>query len=136
MIEKTDHIEEWLAKIPSLEVALQQVLAAQLMAEIQAAWSSESPSAAGSPPAIDTGALAASLQQNDDRVGSPLGYAAQLEYGTSRMAARPWLRPAVERVRPRLAELIAQVIQQGGSNGTDQGGVGQSLDRANFNAQL
>mgnify|MGYP002281215639 FL=1 len=43
-------------------------------------------------------------------VGSALAYALYLEYGTSRMAARPFFRPAVERMRPKFqADLEAAI---------------------------
>jgi len=42
------------------------------------------------------------------RVGSPLEYAAHLEYGTRRMAPRPHLRTAYERARPRIEEIFRE----------------------------
>jgi len=56
-----------------------------------------SPSKAGNPPAVDTGNLRRSIQINQDtasgdvEVGTNVEYARYLEYGTSKMAARPWL---------------------------------------------
>lgn len=56
-----------------------------------------SPSSAGNPPAVDTGTLRRSIQINQDtasgdvEVGTNLEYGRYLEYGTSKMAARPWL---------------------------------------------
>jgi HK97 gp10 family phage protein len=48
-------------------------------------------------------------------VGSELNYAPWLEYGTSRMAARPFFRPAVERMRPKyigkLEDLIGRAMK-------------------------
>ena len=77
-------------------------------------------SAPGQPPMSDTGRLANSI--TFDRlgdltasVGSALNYAPWLEYGTSRMAARPFFRPAVERMRPKyigkLEELIGRAMK-------------------------
>lgn len=77
-------------------------------------------SAPGQPPMSDTGRLANSI--TFDRlgdltaiVGSELNYAPWLEYGTSRMAARPFFRPAVERMRPKyigkLEELIGRAMK-------------------------
>jgi len=65
------------------------------------------PSAPGSPPAVDTGRLRASIthELGDDsgdlvgRVGTNVTYAKHLELGTSEMAARPFLRPALDAVR-------------------------------------
>ncbi len=77
-------------------------------------------SAPGQPPMSDIGRLANSI--TFDRlgdltatVGSALNYAPWLEYGTSRMAARPFFRPAVERMRPKyigkLEELIGRALK-------------------------
>ena len=77
-------------------------------------------SAPGQPPMSDTGRLANSI--TFDRVGdltatvgSNLNYAPWLEYGTSRMAARPFFRPAVERMRPiyigKLEDIIRRATQ-------------------------
>ena len=62
-------------------------------------------SAPGQPPAPDTGRLRASYSASVDRtkggaeltVGSGVEYAAYLEFGTTKMAARPHLRPAMTR---------------------------------------
>jgi HK97 gp10 family phage protein len=59
-------------------------------------------SAAGAPPHTDTGNLVNSIQvqrrQDSVVVGSmeSAPYGKWLEYGTSKMSARPWLRPAFE----------------------------------------
>lgn len=61
-------------------------------------------SAPGQAPATDTGRLASSITfdkrgELTATVGSFLPYAMYLEYGTSRIAARPFFRPAVEAIR-------------------------------------
>lgn len=77
-------------------------------------------SAPGQAPMSDTGRLANSI--TFDRVGdltatvgSALNYAPWLEYGTSRMAARPFFRPAIERMRPiyigKLEDIIRRAAQ-------------------------
>lgn len=73
-------------------------------------------SAPGQPPMTDTGRLANSI--TFDRagpltatVGSNVIYALYLEYGTRRMAARPFMRPAVERIRPKFLERIEAAIR-------------------------
>ena len=77
-------------------------------------------SAPGEAPAWDTGALAGSIRF--DKVGnftaevsSKIKYAYWLEFGTLTMAARPFMRPAVEKARPkflaRMTTAIARVIQ-------------------------
>jgi hypothetical protein len=50
---------------------------------------------------VDTGALMGSIQtepidETSGMVGTNMTYAPYTEYGTSRMAARPWLTPAAE----------------------------------------
>jgi HK97 gp10 family phage protein len=74
-------------------------------------------SAPGQPPMSDTGRLANSI--TFDRVGdltatvgSALNYAPWLEYGTSRMAARPFFRPAVERMRPIYIGKLEDIIRR------------------------
>lgn len=62
-------------------------------------------SAPGSMPAVDTGALRASLSHQIIRgeyrgiYFTNMDYAPHLEYGTSKMAARPFMTPAAERAR-------------------------------------
>lgn len=72
-------------------------------------------SAAGQPPATDTGKLVGSI------VGDAKGlrgyvearsvYAKWLEFGTRYMSARPFLLPAIERNRARCAALLRQAVQ-------------------------
>ena len=72
-------------------------------------------SAPGEAPASARGRLAHGIVVESDGlsarviVGPSTGadYAAALEFGTARMAARPFLLPAIERARPRVAETIA-----------------------------
>jgi phage gpG-like protein len=76
----------------------------------------------GGAPNTDTGALVSSIQveikQDDIYVGSRLEYAYHLEFGTSRMQARPWLIPAVEANRSNATKqftfAIADVIKKDG----------------------
>jgi len=50
-------------------------------------------------------------------VGTDMRYGAYLEFGTRRMAARPWLQPAFEaakhRVRTRLRDALRSALRQG-----------------------
>lgn len=63
-------------------------------------------SAPGQMPAIDTGALAGSMQkelhprQYKGYYYTMIDYAPYLEYGTSKMLPRPFISPSSERVRP------------------------------------
>jgi len=78
-------------------------------------------SAPGQPPAIDTGRLINSIMFRQETpltatVSSNAIYAARLEYGggDSRgvyIAPRPSWRPAVEKMRPKLAERIERALR-------------------------
>lgn len=76
------------------------------------------PSLPGQPPNEDTGTLRRSIET---RVGGPnlvivqagggeTDYAAFLEFGTSRMAARPFMRPAAEQNRAEITKLVGRAI--------------------------
>lgn len=76
-------------------------------------------SAPGQSPASDSGTLKKSIYSEKVRdltyvVGSRIVYALHLEYGTRKMAARPFFRPSVEAVkgqlRPRLEAVIDGVL--------------------------
>lgn len=61
-------------------------------------------SAPGQYPATDTGRLVSSVKAVPDGpmsyvVGTNVEYGPMLEFGTARMAARPWLLPSFERAR-------------------------------------
>lgn len=60
----------------------------------------ESPSAPGDFPGVDTGALRASIHaektgDNQYTVSDGVSYGVLLEYGTPKMAARPWMSPSI-----------------------------------------
>lgn len=61
-------------------------------------------SAPGQYPATDTGRLVSSVAMRPDGpdayvVGTNVQYGPMLEFGTTRMAARPWLLPSFERAK-------------------------------------
>jgi HK97 gp10 family phage protein len=66
------------------------------------------PAPAGAPPAIRKGTLRRSIQIQENpteiKVGSGLEYARYLEYGTSKMAARPWLQRSFNLAKTRMSE--------------------------------
>lgn len=70
----------------------------------------ESPSAPGDPPGVDTGALKRSMRAYKDRKGhvwivaANVEYAPYLEFGTSKMAARPFFIPVFHRWQRRLVD--------------------------------
>lgn len=99
-------------------------------------------SSPGSPPAVDTGRLRASIStswsgggfgnESDNtsgegvpipesaganqfkvRVGTRVRYAPYLEFGTSKMAARPFIRPVWEKYRNRISYSIQRAVSRG-----------------------
>lgn len=81
------------------------------------------PSTPGQPPNQDTGRLADNIETVQVEpllveVSSNAPYAAALEYGTIRMAPRPYMAPAVARKRKEAVELVRGaidiVIKRGG----------------------
>lgn len=73
-------------------------------------------SAPGQAPATDTGTLASSVKAQSNSkggtVGSSLNYAFFLEYGTMKMDARPWLRPALEKNQQFIINAFAEGINK------------------------
>ena len=77
------------------------------------------PSKPGDPPMADTGALARSIHvaRKSRKSVSARGvadapHAMALEYGTSKMAERPFMRPAVARVEPKMKASIERAIER------------------------
>ena len=60
---------------------------------------------------VKDGNLRNSIQAREDGdgaiVGTNIEYAAFVEYGTRRMSARPYLRPAIDSVRGRAPNIVA-----------------------------
>lgn len=80
-------------------------------------------SADGDAPNTDTGRLVSSVQvevtQSFVFVGSTLDYAGWLEWGTTDMAARPWLHPAKEARRDDIERLFQQGVDRVSRQGGD-----------------
>lgn len=75
------------------------------------------PSAPGQPPNADTHNLdrqieAELVQPLKAIVSSNARYAAALEFGTSKMAPRPYMMPAAQRERPNVTKLVQQAINR------------------------
>lgn len=76
-------------------------------------------SAAGQPPATDTGFLVNNIVITMDladkglsvNVESRADYSSFLEFGTSKMAARPFMQPALEENKPKIRRLAKQMIK-------------------------
>jgi HK97 gp10 family phage protein len=76
------------------------------------------PSAPGQPPNADTRLLDSSIETNvvaqnppTVHVTSNAPYSAALEFGTSRMAERPFMRPALQKKRGEVARLAGQAVR-------------------------
>ena len=73
-------------------------------------------SAAGEYPKTDTGQLVSSLffRVGADKLsaffGTKLAYGRYLEFGTSRMAPRPWLRPTLKANEGRISDRLKQAV--------------------------
>lgn len=73
-------------------------------------------SAAGEYPASDTGFLASNIHVVRSTTGlsgaveSRANYSEFLEFGTSKMAARPFLQPSAEEVRPKIRRKIRELF--------------------------
>lgn len=76
------------------------------------------PSLPGQPPNADTRVLDGNIETNivtgaatpTVHTASKAGYAAMLEFGTSKMAARPYMRPAAEENRAAVTKLVGQAV--------------------------
>jgi HK97 gp10 family phage protein len=91
------------------------VLAVELEGDIKDKFSRQSPSPVGGPPGIDTGNLKNSIRAEQASakvwvVAAYTDYAAYLEYGTGKMGARPYFRPAVKRLTQRFARAFKDVL--------------------------
>ena len=93
-------------------------IALDLEADIKSNFSRVSPSAPGDPPGIDTGLLKNSIQARRKRpmlwiVQAGTEYAAALEFGypARNLAARPFIRPAIKRIAPRIPARFKAVVK-------------------------
>lgn len=72
-------------------------------------------SAPGESPAIDTGQLANSIQTVVEELSATVGtnteYAPYLEFGTHRMAPRPFMGPAFERAKPEFEKGLKELVK-------------------------
>lgn len=75
-------------------------------------------SAPGEAPAADTGYLHSNIIWDIDSDGmggaieSRAEYSEFLEFGTSKMAARPFLQPAIEENRPKISRLAERILKR------------------------
>ena len=82
-------------------------------------YGKHSASVAGNPPNSDTGFLASNIFMvlDADKFGgaveSRADYSGFLEFGTSKMGARPYLQPALEENRPKIRRMFARLRSRG-----------------------
>lgn len=83
------------------------------------------PSAPGEAPNNDSGNLASDGNIISERTGltqaevsSNAEYSAALEFGTSRMAARPFMQPAANRNRKKATALVTEAVKRVSKGGT------------------
>lgn len=80
----------------------------------------QGPSAPGEPPHIDEGNLRKNIFWWIDKprplsvaVGTTIDYGLHLEQGTRHMAARPYLRPSLDEMKPKLLKILAGNYKKG-----------------------
>jgi HK97 gp10 family phage protein len=89
--------------------------ASHLITEGAVSGKNHVPSLPGEPPNEDTGTLRTHIETTQVaplkvEVSSNAPYAAALEFGTSKMLARPYMQPATNRKRKDVAELVRKAV--------------------------
>lgn len=134
-LRKLDQLER---ELPRRVEASVKEAAEALKADIRSSWSSTSPSRPGNPPAMDTGNLDSAIFVDtagrdasgrfasdadavrafvriDTTQGSSYhgrgAYEGYLEDGTPRMAARPFVQPAVERLEGVYSQFFTEIFK-------------------------
>lgn len=122
MAKIISHVNRYIGRLEKEAQGALQEVAIRLQREFSRRVSrnaSPPPSAPGESPHKRTGTLGRSMQVDLSRiknlvvrVGSHLKYSRYLEFGTSKMRARPWLRPAVHQNRRRLSRIMAKRLKR------------------------
>lgn len=91
--------------------------ASQLITEGAVSGKNHVPSLAGEPPNEDTGHLRTNIIVTQTaplraEVSSNAEYAVALEFGTSKMAERPYMRPASQRVKKDVIALVQGAVRR------------------------
>lgn len=90
-----------------------------LVADVMTHFTMPAPSAPGQPPGVVTGNLRAATTYRVDResrsvragTGPTAPYGEYLEFGTSRVAARPYMAPAFKRLREALKDVAMGALR-------------------------
>jgi hypothetical protein len=107
------------SEIPKRLLTAGEVVKAEAVRSIGTSFRTAGPSAAGDPPHARTGQLRQSVFTEYDHarkvviVGTPLKRGLFLEIGTSTMAARPWLRPALNVSRDKIKGIFSRPLPTG-----------------------
>ena len=80
------------------------------------------PSAPGEPPNADTHNLSDKIENAKTgpltaETSANAEYSAALEFGTSKMAERPYMRPAAQKTRPKARKLVAAAVKKVANGG-------------------
>lgn len=91
--------------------------AAHLITEGAVSGRNHVPSLPGEPPNEDTGVLRTNIETTQPaplrvEISSNAPYAAALEFGTSRMAERPYMRPATRAKKNEVIDLVRQAVDR------------------------
>lgn len=102
--------------IPERAESVLEVAARNIEKRAKVSMKGGGPSLPGNPPAVDTGALRASIHVEKPKamvrdIMDGVEYGVSLEFGTTRMAARPWLTPAVEAEREPLTQAWRELFR-------------------------
>lgn len=103
------------------------VCALKVERDIKTNMTPNGPSAPGEAPAVDTGRLRASITHRIEHdgdesaayVGTNVEYAPYLEFGTIRMAPRPFMVPAIERNKEWIKNKIKSVVKNPEAAGSE-----------------
>ena len=103
--------------LPSKIQAGLNATALQLEADIKNNFSPVSPSTPGDPPGVDTGFLRSSIHVESvssliREVIAGAEYSEPLEYGTFKMAPRPFMRPAFFRIQDQIQNIWKEVFRR------------------------
>ena len=115
VIVDTSGLKELMREYPARAEAVVRKLALDMTGDMVNSFNARSPAPAGEPPGVDTSNLKNSIvARRRGRfawvvvVGA--SYGVHLEFGTRRMAARPFFRPALMRTVDNAPDELIQVI--------------------------
>lgn len=114
VVVDTSELKRLEREMPGLSERVVQKIAQDAQAQMVDGFSPSSPAPAGGPPGVDTGALKNSIVARPDGNGWLLAdgveYGVYLEFGTARMAARPFFLRGIERAVNDLPNDLARMV--------------------------